>query len=155
MEISSNDKCLASDVVSSIAPLILRVWIAQVFFFAGYGKVTQGLTAPEWFANLSFPPLINLLPADISWMLAGYGEVIFSLFLLVGFFGRFSVLGLLFITWVAIYTVHFDLGFAGWDQIKTDMGSGFKIPLMLVVMQLSLFFMGMGKCSVDYLFEKK
>lgn len=134
------------DYLSPLGPLVLRLWLAQVFFFAGYGKVKQGFTAPEWFANLSFPPGLDLLPININWILAGYGEVIFAVMLLIGLAGRFAVLGLMFITWVAIYTVHFDLGFAGWNQVKT----GFKIPLMLGIMQLALLFGGMGKLSLDY-----
>ncbi len=155
MYMSRNNKQSFFEIISPLAPLILRVWLAQVFFFAGYSKVTQGFTAPEWFAALSFPPGIALLPADLNWFLVGYGEIFFALLLLVGFAGRFAILGLLFITWVAIYTVHFELGFAGWDKVKTDMGSGFKIPLMLAIMQVSLFFTGMGKWSLDYLFTKK
>ncbi len=155
MYMSRNKKQSFFEIISPLAPLILRLWLAQDFFFAGYSKITQGISAPEWFAALSFPPGINLLPINVNWVLAGYGEVFFAILLLVGFAGRLAVLGLLFITWVAIYTMHFDLGFAGWDKIKTDMGSGFKIPLMLAIMQISLFFTGMGKWSLDYLLADK
>lgn len=151
MNLSSS--CIEKQL-NAIAPLFLRLWVAQEFFFAGYGKVNYGFTAPQWFADLDFPLGLNLLPADVNWFLAGYGEVIFSILLVVGLAGRFAAVGLLFITFVAVYTVHFDLGFAGWNQIESSQGLGFKVPLMLAIMQLSLLFSGMGKWSVDHLLFK-
>ncbi len=143
------------DALAPIAPLFLRIWVAQEFFFAGYGKVTYGFTAPQWFAGLDFPPVLNLLPVNINWFMAGYGEVIFSIMLLIGLVGRFAAIGLIFITYVAVYTVHYDLGLSGWNQIETSEGLGFKVPLMLGMMQCSLLFSGMGKWSIDHLLVTK
>ena len=38
-------------------------------------KVSAGLTAPEWFAGLDFPPLLAWLGPDLNWVAAGFGEV--------------------------------------------------------------------------------
>ncbi len=143
------------NALTPIAPLFLRIWVAQEFFFAGLRKVTYGFSPPQWFMGLEFPPILNLLPVNLNWIMAGYGEVIFSALLLIGFVGRFAALGLIFITYVAVYTVHFDLGLSGWNQIETSVGLGFKVPLMLAMMQCSLLFNGMGKWSVDYLLMHK
>ncbi|WP_245586986.1 hypothetical protein [Pelistega indica] len=39
----------------------------------------------------------------------------------------------------------------GWDQIETDDGQGFKVPLMIGLMLITLLGMGAGKISIDYL----
>jgi putative oxidoreductase len=72
-------------------------------------------------------------------------EASLSLLLLLGVGSRFASLGLLFVTYVAIYTVHFDLGWAGWNQIETDQGQGFKVPLMLALMLLTILTQGPGR----------
>lgn len=130
-------------------PLLLRLWVAQEFIQAGHLKLADGLSAPEWFASLTFPAPLHWLPADVNWVSAGLMEVTLGLLLLVGLAGRLAALGLLFVTWVAVYSVHFDLGWAGWNQIDTDAGQGFKVPLMLAIMLWVLLAGGMGRWSLD------
>lgn len=129
--------------------LALRLFVAQEFVQAGWMKVNAGFTAPEWFAGLDFPPLLAWLGPDLNWVAAGFGEVALGLALALGLAGRLAALGLLFITWVAVYTVHFDLGWAGWNQIDTDDGLGFKVPLMLALMLLAILLQGAGRLSLD------
>lgn len=129
--------------------LALRLFAGQEFLLAGLIKLRAGVHAPEWFAGLDFPPPLHLLGADLNWVAAGTGEVVLGLALLLGLFGRLAALGLLFITYVAVYTVHFDLGWAGWNQIETDAGLGFKVPLMLAAMLLAVLTQGSGRYSLD------
>tara|TARA_B100000287_G_scaffold276432_1_gene260402 strand:+ start:5027 stop:5515 length:489 start_codon:yes stop_codon:yes gene_type:complete len=128
---------------------ILRLWLAQEFIYAGWVKVSDGLNAPEWFAGLDFPFPVSLLPADLNWALAGFGELILGVALLLGIFSRLSAAGLMFIIWVAVYSVHFDLGWHGWNQIDTESGYGFKVPLMMAIMLLPVLVNGAGNWSVD------
>lgn len=129
--------------------LALRLFVAQEFVQAGWMKLSAGLTAPEWFAALNFPPMLAWLGPDLNWIMAGFGEVAFGLAMALGLAGRLAAAGLLFITWVAVYTVHFDLGWAGWNQIETDAGQGFKVPLMLAVMIVTILLQGAGRLSLD------
>ncbi len=129
--------------------LALRLYVAQEFVQAGWMKLSAGLTAPEWFAGLDFPPVLAWLGPDLNWVMAGFGEVGFGLALALGLAGRLAAAGLLFITWVAVYTVHFDLGWAGWNQIETEAGQGFKVPLMLAVMIATILLQGAGRLSLD------
>lgn len=129
--------------------LALRLFVAQEFVQAGLMKVSAGFTAPEWFAGLDFPPLLAWLGPDLNWVAAGFGEVALGAAIAVGLFGRLAALGLLFITWVAVYTVHFDLGWAGWNQIESEAGQGFKVPLMLALMLLAVLTQGAGRISLD------
>lgn len=140
---------LALDGLAPLPLLVMRLWLAQEFIYAGTTKLSAGLAAPEWFSGLDFPFPVSLLPPDYNWVLAGAGEVVLGLLLVVGLLGRFAALGLLFVTWVAVYSVHFDLGWAGWNQIETDLGLGYKVPLMMGVMLLVLAVGGMGAWSAD------
>lgn len=147
-----------AEATRSIEPLgylFLRLWLAQEFIMAGYLKLSGGFHAPEWFAGLEFPLPVSLLPADINWSLASGGEIALGLLILFGLWGRLAAAGLLFITFVAVYSVHFDLGLGGWNQIETEQGLGFKVPLMMALMLLVLLFNGMGRFSLDYLWHKK
>ena len=129
--------------------LALRLWAAQEFVLAGYTKLAGGWAAPAWFAGLDFPFPHGLLNADANWLLAGVGEVALGLALALGVCSRLAALGLLYITYVAVYTVHFDLGWAGWNQIETEGGLGFKVPLMLAVMLLAIATQGAGQYALD------
>lgn len=139
----------APEALDGTGLLLLRLWLVQEYLFAGLTKLSAGRHAPDWFARLDFPFPLHLLSADLNWLAAGLGETLLSLALLLGFGSRLAALGLLFITWVAVYTVHFDLGWAGWNQIETDDGLGFKVPLMLTIMLFTLIAQGAGKYSLD------
>ena len=69
--------------------------------------------------------------------------------LIIGLASRIAALGLIFITYVAVYSVHFDLGWAGWNQIDSDDGLGFKVPLMLGIMLVAIVSQGAGRWSLD------
>lgn len=60
-------------------PLVLRLWVAQEFLQAGYIKLAGGLSAPEWFAALTFPLPVRWLPVDASWVMAGLAEVVLEI----------------------------------------------------------------------------
>ncbi|WP_229008068.1 DoxX family protein [Methylophilus sp. Leaf408] len=134
--------------IRDLGLLALRIFAGQEFLVAGYTKLSGGIHAPEWFSGLQFPFPLGLLGADINWVMAGTGEIVFGLALLVGLYGRLAALGLLFITYVAIYTVHFDLGWSGWNQIDTEAGLGFKVPLMLGLMLFTILTQGSGRYSI-------
>lgn len=125
--------------------LPLRLWLGQEFLFAAWQKLSGGLTPPPWFSQLDFPWPHHWLGAPLNWAAAGLGELLLGMALILGLGTRVAALGLLYITWVAVYTVHFDLGWAGWRLIETDAGNGFKVPLMMALMLLVLLGHGSGK----------
>ena len=137
------------EAIRDLGLLGLRLWVGQEFLLAGWNKVSAGTTAPEWFAGLNFPWPQHLLSADVNWTLAGFGEVGLALALLLGLFSRLSALGLMYVTFVAVWTVHFDLGWAGWNQIDSDEGLGFKVPLMLGLMLWAIVTQGPGRYALD------
>ena len=139
----------ALDSINGLGLLALRLWVGLEFVLAGFTKLSGGLEAPEWFAALDFPAIVAWLPVQANWVAAGVGEMVLGTALMLGLFSRLAALGLLFITYVAVYTVHFDLGWAGWNQIETEAGQGFKVPLMLAIMLVTLVTQGGGQYAVD------
>lgn len=139
----------AAQALDGLGLLALRAWLAQEFFLAGQTKLAGGTPAPDWFAALAFPFPQSLLPPDVNWLLAGSGECVLAVALLLGCFTRFVALGLLYIAWVAIISVHADLGWAGWNQIETEQGQGFKVPLMMAVMLFALAARGGGRFALE------
>lgn len=127
----------------------LRLFAGQEFLLAGWTKLAGGLQPPAWFAGLDFPWPHGLLGAPLNWLAAGAGELLLGTALIVGLYSRLAALGLLYISYVAVYTVHFDLGWAGWNQIETDQGLGFKVPLMLALMLLAVVTQGGGQYALD------
>jgi putative oxidoreductase len=139
----------ALDHLNDLGLLGLRLFAGQEFLLAGWTKLAGGLQPPEWFAGLALPWPHGLLGPQLNWLAAGAGEVLLGAALIVGLSSRLAALGLLYITWVAVYSVHFDLGWAGWNQIETEQGLGFKVPLMLGLMLLTVLTQGGGQYALD------
>lgn len=139
----------ALEMLNGLGLLALRLWAGQEFLLAGWTKLSGGLQAPEWFAGLDFPFPHGLLGPQLNWLVAGTGEILLGAALVLGLGSRLAALGLLYITYVAVYSVHFDLGWAGWNQIETEQGLGFKVPLMLACMLFAVLTQGGGQYSFD------
>lgn len=141
-------------------PLLLRLILAWEFFEAGLSK----LRGENWFGSIpwadwqkGFPFPFDRLPTDLNWILATWGELIFSAMLVLGLFTRFAAISLLVITGVATAAVHWP---AEWNSLAelwsgyviTPKGAGnYKLPLLFTVMLLPLVFHGGGKLSLDQL----
>jgi putative oxidoreductase len=126
--------------------LAIRALIAYEFFEAGIEK----FRGQNWFdqiqSHMPFP--VHLIPADISWMMVTWTELVGSAAILFGFATRFSALTLIIITLVAWYSVHSGSGY-------NVCSNGFKLPLIYLVLLLPLLFSGAGKASIDNLLARK
>lgn len=133
-------------VSTGIGLLGLRLFLAKEFFDAGLEK----LNGENWFMEVqeSFPFPFNLLPAELSWLLAMSAELVLPIFLVLGLLTRFSALSLAILTAVAWYTVHADAGY-------NVCNNGYKMALIYLVTLLPLFTQGAGKFSLDAQLRKK
>jgi putative oxidoreductase len=141
-------------------PLVLRLVMFWEFWEAG----TKKLNGSNWFADIpwadwqkGFPWPFSIAPTDLNWLAASWGELVFSLMILLGLFTRFAALSLLVITVVATAAVHWP---AEWNSLEelwkgyviTSDGFGnYKLPLLFLVILLPLLFHGGGKLSLDHL----
>lgn len=138
-----------------VPPLALRVVMGGEFWQSGLEKYN----GENWFADIQsdFPFPMNLVPANISWFLATWFELIGAIALWLGVGTRFFAFSLLVLTFVATAAVHWPDMWSMWSDLLagysvSDHGHGnFKLPLLFSVMLLPLIFSGPGKASVDAL----
>lgn len=126
-----------------ISMFALRLFAAYEFWEAGMAK-WQG---ENWFAEIqdSFPFPFNILPVDVSWLLATGAELLVPVLLVLGLFGRIGALVLTVLTMVAWAAVHAANGYNVCD-------GGYKMPLIYLLVLLPLLLQGMGRWSLDFLF---
>jgi len=144
-------------------PLVLRLFMAWEFWDSG----TTKLRGENWFGDIpwaswqkGFPWPFNKIPLDLNWQLATWGEIVFSLLILLGLFTRFAAVSLIVITAVATAAVHWPAQWGSLEELWqgyaiTAKGFGnFKLPLIFIAMLLPLVFHGGGKMSVDHVLLK-
>ncbi len=134
-----------------LAPLFPRLLLAYEFGESGLEK----FNGENWFADLTFPFPVNLLPVNFSWTLAAGLEIIAPVALILGLATRLFSLALIVLTTVAIAAVHWPGEWHSFTELWlgyaiTDQGYGnFKLPLMYLFMLSSLLFSGSGRLSLD------
>lgn len=144
-------------------PLVLRLITFWDFWEAG----TKKLRGENWFSDIpwadwqmGFAWPFSALPTELNWLAATWGEIVFSLMILLGLFTRFAALSLLVITAVATAAVHWPGEWSSLAElwkgyvITADGAGNYKIPLLLAVILLPLLFHGGGKISLDHLLLK-
>jgi putative oxidoreductase len=124
-----------------LAPLALRLLLAWEFGEAGLEK----LRGENWFGGVQdeFPFPFNVIPADVSWFLATWSELIGAAALVVGLGTRFFSATLMILTAVAWAAVHAGSGYNVCDN-------GYKLPLIYLVLFVPLLLNGAGKLSLDH-----
>lgn len=141
-----------------VALAAMRIVMGWEFWESGIEK----FNGENWFADIQdrFPTPFNIIPADLSWSIATWFEIIGGVALWLGFGTRFFAFSLLFLTFVATAAVHWPDMVSMWsDLLKgyaiSDMGHGnFKLPLLFSIMLLPLVFSGAGKFSVDHVLSR-
>jgi len=166
--------------INFIGPLVLRLYLAPIFWMAGTKKLSNMTETIRWFGNadwglgLPFPELLAYL--------ATYTEIIGAICLLLGFATRWLSIPLIITMIVAITHVHWENGwlaissgssmagvrldgFMAWLQTNypgrhgyiTELGqpvmlnNGVEFAVTYMVMLISLVFTGAGKyLSLDY-----
>jgi putative oxidoreductase len=134
--------------------LVMRLVMGWEFWESGLEKYH----GENWFADVqgNFPFPFNVIPADLSWGIATWFELVGAVLLWLGLATRLTAFSLLVLTFVATAAVHWPDMISMWsDLLKgyavSDHGYGnFKLPLLFVVMLLPLVFNGAGRCSLDY-----
>lgn len=133
--------------------LFLRLIMGYEFGKAGLNK----LGGENWFADImhKLPFPLNYAPADLSWTLASWTEVIAAWMLVLGLFTRAAAYGLVVVTAVAIVSVHWPESYDSLGQlwqgyaIRNEGAGNYKMPLLFLLMLLPLVFQGPGRISLD------
>jgi putative oxidoreductase len=96
--------------LDGLASLALRLFLAPVFWMAGTQKIAGMEHTIEWFANAEWG--LGLPYPSLLAHLAAYTEAIGALLLLLGLATRWISIPLMFTMLVAIFSVHWDNGWA-------------------------------------------
>ena len=143
-----NQRLLNLNAFDFLALLSFRLYLAYVFWFAGYGKIKweggfpnidrfAGFLGPGGQDNLNF-----ILPHFFGW-LAVLAEAGGAILLVLGLFSRWAIIPLIFVMLVAFY-YHFP---NGWNS---DSG-GVEMTVTYILMLLVIAVYGPGKYfSLDY-----
>lgn len=101
-----------------LAPLLLRIFLAPIFIYAGYGKLQLGAEGKGLFERLLpdahvvqwFEHSLGLPAPELMAFLAGWTEFLGGWFLLFGLLTRYIAIPLMFTMIVAAVTVHWQHG---------------------------------------------
>lgn len=117
-----------------------RGWLAYEFWESGVEK----FNGQNWFHEIQgqFPFPLHLVPAQVSWQLATWLELLGAVALVLGLGTRLWSLGLAILTLVAWASVHAGHGYNVCDN-------GWKLPLIYLVVLLPLIIAGPGRLSLD------
>lgn len=141
--------------LGSFAPgLLLRLILAFEFMESGLEK----LNGQNWFADIQsqFPFPFNVIPVDISWLMATWAELLGAALLVLGLGTRYVAGMLMVLTFVAAYAVHFPAEWGTFAEFWrgyaiTDDGYGnYKLALLFFLMFLVLLGQGPGRLSLDH-----
>lgn len=121
------------------ADLVLRLWVANVFWLSGLSKI-QSIDSTILLFQYEYS--VPLLAPEVAAYLSMFSELTFAALLALGLAGRFSALGLFFVNVVAVISYP-ELTMAGLEQ-------HYLWGLLLLVP----IFHGPGKLSIDYFITK-
>ncbi|TAK90767.1 MAG: DoxX family protein [Burkholderiaceae bacterium] len=119
--------------------LAIRLYVARAFFMSGLTKVH------DWSATLALfrdEYHVPVLPPALAAVMGAGGELIFSILLAFGLFGRLGALGLFFVNLMAVISYPALFEFECPAAINDHFYWG---ALLLVVLAF-----GSGKLSVDF-----
>jgi putative oxidoreductase len=128
------------NLLAPLADLVIRFWVANVFWQSGLTKIQSFDTTLQLFR---YEYSVPLLPPEVAAYLATFSELAFSALLAAGFAGRFSAAALSVLNIVAVISYpELDANAVGYHQLW---------GLLLLVPLLH----GPGKLSLDHLIAKK
>lgn len=125
---------LASKYFTDLILLLMRVYVASIFFQSGWNKLAN-VWKGGWFKTVFLFKAVHPVPglsAEVAAILGTGTEVLFSIMLAIGVFGRIGALGLLGVTAVITFGVHSHFTHVFWGLL---LGAS--------------FIFGPGKFSVD------
>ena len=112
--------------IDFLPPLLLRIFLAPIFIYAGYGKLQLGATELGFFSRLLPDPSVVQwfdlslglpLPGFLAFM-AGWTEFLGGWFLLFGLLTRYVAIPLMATMVVAAVTVHWQHGWHTLPETK-------------------------------------
>ena len=128
-----------SSTARPLVLLLLRLWLANVFFRSGLTKLDDWDTTLLLFTEEYHVPL---LPPAMAAVMGTFGETVFSSLLVAGLFGRFAAAGLFVVNLMAV------ISYPGLTDITRQYHYYWGMLLLV------LFAFGPGGLSLDRLWQR-
>ena len=133
------------DKLQPLALLAARIYIAKIFIWSGWLKLTAWDQTVELFTSEYHVPVLSPLPAAV---LGTFGELFFPTLLVLGLFGRIGALGTFAVNAMAVISYSHVL-----------FGEGFEAAIgqhiLWGTLTLGLTVFGPGALSLDRLLERQ
>lgn len=133
------------DKLQPLALLVIRLYIARIFIWSGWLKLTSWDLTVDLFTSEYHVPL---LPPTAAAVLGTFGELFFPALLVLGLFGRIGALGTFAVNAMAVISYSHVL-----------LGGGFEAALgqhlLWGTLTLGLALFGPGAISLDWLLERR
>jgi putative oxidoreductase len=133
------------DKLQPFALLAARLYVAKIFIWSGWLKLTAWDQTVDLFTSEYHVPVLPPLPAAV---LGTFGELFFPALLVLGLFGRVGALGTFVVNAMAVISYSHVL-----------FGEGFEAAIgqhiLWGVMTLGLIVFGPGAISLDRLLERR
>jgi putative oxidoreductase len=133
------------DKLQPLALLAARLYVAKIFIWSGWLKLTAWDQTVELFTSEYHVPL---LPPEPAAMLGTFGELFFPGLLVLGLFGRVGALGTFVVNAMAVISYSHVLFGEGFEA-----AIGQHILWGALTLGLTLF--GPGALSLDWLLERR
>jgi putative oxidoreductase len=130
----------ALNALAPLGDLVIRLWVAQVFWKSGLTKVQSLDTTVQLFR---YEYSVPLLPPEFAAYLATFSELTFSVLLAVGLAGRFSAAALFILNAVAV------ISYPALEPFAVVQHQLWGLLLLVPLLH------GPGKLSLDYLIARK
>lgn len=133
------------DKLQPLALLAARIYIAKIFIWSGWLKLTAWDQTVDLFTTEYHVPVLPPLPAAV---LGTFGELFFPALLVLGLFGRIGALGTFIVNAMAVIS---------YSQVL--FGEGFEAAIgqhiLWGTLTLGLTLFGPGAFSLDWLLERQ
>ena len=133
------------NLLSPLFDLVIRLWVAQVFFMSGLTKIQSWAST---LALFEYEYEVPLLPPPLAAALGTAAELILPVLIAVGLATRLSSLALALFNIVAVYAY-------GSYLFSTEGAAGLQQHILWGVMLAMIVFHGPGKLSLDYLIARR
>jgi len=132
------------DFLTPVGDLIARVWVANIFFKAGWVKLMNWSSTLNLFSHVYHVPIV---PPTLAAILGTFAEIVLPILLVLGLGGRIMIM--IFFIYNLIAVVSYDFLFT--PEGTAGLAQHINWGLLLLLLMLH----GPGKLSVDYWLRKK
>lgn len=130
----------AMEFAAPVSDLLLRLWVAKIFFWSGLTKIKSMDSTIMLF---KYEYEVPFLPPEVAAYLGTYAELVLPVLLAVGLAGRFAATSLFVFNIIAV------VSYPALNEIGREQHLVWGLMLLVAVLR------GPGKISIDHLIRRR